>query len=251
MSISFSTKIKILVLWMMLITSNFALSQVENKVRIDTLPKKQTSFSLDVSSDFVSRFIWRGQPFEQSFCVQPTLELNIGDFTIGTWGSYSIFRDQLDEHDLYLTFNLNTSIGGFAINFWDYYNSNVGKNFFNYKDEDGAHVLEFSLRYTGPESFPLTFFGAYNFHCDPDHSTYIQLGYNTNIKDIKLNLFCGGTKGNSCLYSVQEDKLAIIYTGISATKTVKITNDFSIPFGVSYIMNPYSEKSFLIFKISI
>jgi hypothetical protein len=225
-------------------------AQEESTVKTDSTTNSKSIFSINVSADLVSRYVWRGQPFEQSFCVQPTLALNISNFTIGAWGSYSLVKDTMDEHDLYLVYTFETPSGNFTANVWDYHNPNLGKKFFNFKSDEGAHCIEFSLGYNGPKFFPINFLGAYNIHNDADKSTYIEIGYNFDIKDIKMNLFIGGTKGISKWYGVIEDKLAIINAGISATKTIKITDSFSLPIGVAYTMNPYIEKSFLIFKLS-
>jgi hypothetical protein len=230
---------------------NITFSQVENGVKSDSLNDAKSLFSMTLGSDAVSRYIWRGQVWENTFCIQPTLALNIGNFTIGVWGSYSMVKSQLDEQDLYLTYNLATNHGGFVFNLYDYYNTNLSDNYFNFKKDESGHVVEFSIGYNGTDNLPLAISASYNIFNDPDNSAYVEVGYNFNIQDIKLNLFCGGTKGSSDWYTVSDNKLAIINTGVSATKNIKLSSDFTLPVNITYILNPYIEKSFLVLKISI
>jgi hypothetical protein len=210
------------------------------------------SVSVDLGTDMVSRYVWRGLPWEESFCIQPSLSLKAFNFSFGIWGSYSLTREIMDECDLYLSYTLSTKKGDLSAYLYDYHNPNFNGEFFNFKgDGEGSHVLELYLQFDGADNFPLTFLIGYNIHNDPDKSKYFEAGYKFSVNDVNLNIFCGATSGTSEWYNVDKDKLAIINTGINASKKIKITDSFSPMLGVSYILNPYVEKSYLIFKISL
>ncbi len=60
--------------------------------------------SVSGGADFVSRYLWRGLDFGNSFSIQPSLALTSGGFEVGVWGSYPFTNtaDGNEEIDLYL-----------------------------------------------------------------------------------------------------------------------------------------------------
>ena len=208
--------------------------------------------SVSAGADIYSRYNWRGLDFGDSPSFQPSLSLSAGSFTIGAWGAYNFFSGSnpvYSENDLFASYSISTaSSGSFSILYTDYYYPSSGLSFFKY-GIDGSHVLEAGLSYSGPESFPIELAGYYNFKNDPDKSAYIQVGYPANVGEVSLSFFAGFTPASSAWYATTN--AGLINLGISATKNVVITDKFSLPVHVSYILNPYLEQSFLIAGISL
>jgi uncharacterized protein (TIGR02001 family) len=210
--------------------------------------------TVSLGADMVSRYVWRGSDFGESFSVQPMLAVSGGGFEIGTWASYSISADgsSVNEHDLYASYSFDLgNSGALSIAITDYYfPAPDGPKFFNYKgDGAGAHWIEPALGYTGPESFPITVYGAFFVHNDPDNSIYLEASYPFEISSVEFGLTAGVSAKESAMYATVG--FGFINLGISATKAIEISDRFSLPVSVSYILNPEIEKTYLVFGFGI
>jgi hypothetical protein len=209
--------------------------------------------------DLYSRYIWRGVDYGNAPSFQPAVTYTAGGLSIGTWAAYSIGSSKVDtatgaatvfaEHDLWASYSIPTESGTFALLYTDYYYPSAGLKYFDFKGTGGAHVLEVGGSYTGMESFPITIAAYYNFHNDVDNSIYVQASYPFTIEAGTLTAFVAGTPAKSAWY-VSTDA-AIINAGITLTKTVKVSETFSLPVTASYILNPHVEQSYLILGVSL
>jgi uncharacterized protein (TIGR02001 family) len=220
---------------------------------------------LDLSSDFMSRYIWRGLNLGGSSpSIQPTLEFSYGNFAIGAWGAYSISHAiTRQEMDLYASYTIADL---FNIGITDYYlpfeDTNVNE-YFNYGKDETGHVLELSAKFLGTEAIPLSLMVATNVYGadarkangDLQLSTYVELNYNFQVKETDCTLFLGFTptkpdtdNGEGWYYS---DKPGIINLGISGSKEIPITDKFSLPVNASLITNPQAGNIFLVFGFSL
>lgn len=226
-----------------------------------TLAPFVESRSQDASlgADFVSRYVWRGTDFGQSFSVQPALTIGGSGFEIGAWGSYSVAADGAgsNELDLWAGYTFETeSSGSFSVAVTDYYfpypgAAEDGMDFFNYKDDgEGAHWIEPAVSYTGPDAFPISLFAGMMVHNDPDHSLYAEVGYPIEFDgDITLDLSAGASVYDSAFYG--NDGFAFLSLAVAGTKNLKITDSFRIPVSVTYILNPEAKTDFLVFGVSL
>lgn len=214
---------------------------------------------LSLGADLMSRYVWRGFDFGESFSVQPTLEFSQGAFTIGTWASYSISADGsgANEHDLYVSI----AAGPVSFGVTDYYfpsgavgldggSFGVGAGDAPFFDVD-SHVFE---PFVSVESGGLSLYGAFLLNSefddgDADYGPYIEAGYGFEVAGTELAFAAGGILTESGFYG--NAKAALSNLSISAAKAIPITDSFAIPVGVSYIINPYSERTFLVFGISL
>ncbi len=203
--------------------------------------------SVSTGADFVSRYLWRGLDFGNTFSIQPSLALTAGDFEIGFWGSYPFANtaNGSEEMDLYLSY----SISDISIVVTDYYFPNSGGKYGNYK-EPGAHTIEAGLSYGGSDSFPISLAAFVNVYNDDDNSIYFELGYSTKVSDVGIDLFLGGTPGGDNEFYGTE-KFNLINIGVTASKEIKITDDFSLPVFTSYVLNPNTEVGYLFFGFSL
>ena len=232
------------------------------------LPPLAHAQEFSVGADFMSRYVWRGFDFGESFSVQPTLEFTQDAFTVGTWASYSISADGsgANEHDLYVSI----AAGPVSFGITDYYfpsgvvgfngdgSFGVGADEAPFFDIE-SHVFE---PFVSVESGGLSLYGAFLLNSefsgdfgdgsrdgDTDFAPYVEVGYGFEVAGTELALAAGGILTESAFYGNTSPALSNL--SISAAKAIPITDTFSIPVGVSYIINPYSERTFLVFGISL
>jgi uncharacterized protein (TIGR02001 family) len=220
------------------------------------------NLSLSAGADVVSRYIWRGINVNDAVNIQPALTLSVSGFSVGFWGSYSLSNNSGDntfgqEVDTWIgyTYALENgmSIGALVT---DYYYPNAGikwGNFNNYDDPDGAgaHTIETGLLLKGPESFPLSLSGFINVYNDASSNTYFQIDYPTTVAEVPINFFVGasgGSKENPNYYGTES--FNVINVGVKATKSVKITENYSLPVSVTFLINPRTEISYLVLGLT-
>ena len=113
-------------------------------------------------------------------------------------------------------------------------------------------MLEAGLSVTGPETFPITVSGYINFYNDAGNNAYFQIDYPITAGETSLNFFVGatpGSKDNPDYYGTGD--FAIINAGITAGRDIVISEKFSLPLSVSYILNPEAEISYVVVGISL
>ena len=233
---------------------------------INTVSAQQDSCKgrLDISADLMSRYIWRGLNLGGSSpSIQPGIEYTNGNFALGAWGAYSFSNAVTSqEMDLYLGY---TIADRFNVTITDYFlpKEDTLNNYFNYSKGRTNHIFEVSAKFLGTEKLPLSLMIATNVYGsdtkksngDNQFSTYIELGYNFNLKETGCNAFIGFTpnnpdesKGEVGFYGPGP---GVINLGITATKEIRITDSFSLPVNASLLTNPQAENIFLVFGISL
>jgi hypothetical protein len=227
--------------------------------------EKACKSKLDLSADIMSRYIWRGLNLGGSSpSIQPNLEYSCGNLAIGAWGAYS-FNHAItkQEADLYVSYTIAEL---FNITATDYFLPNedtLPNHFFNYRKDETGHLLEISAKFLGTEKIPLSLMVATNVYGadakksngDNRYSTYVELGYSFNVKDTECSAFLGFTpdkpdtnKGETGYYG---NGPGVINLGVTTSKSIKITDTFSLPVSTSIITNPQAENIFLVFGISL
>lgn len=218
--------------------------------------------SLNAGADFVSRYIWRGLNINDAINIQPVLSLSVSGFSVGFWGSYSLSNNSSEdiygqELDTWIGYNYafenGMSIGAIVT---DYYFANAGikwGNFNNYDNPDGpgAHTIETGLLLRGPDSFPLSLSGFINVYNDAGNNTYFQIDYPVTVVEVPLNFFIGasgGSEENPDYYGTEI--FSVTNIGVKTTKSVKITEDYSLPVSVTFLINPRTEISYLVFGLT-
>jgi len=180
-------------------------------------------------SDLVSRYVWRGTDFGDAVSVQPGIAYSTGAIEIGAWSSWALSGAGANENDIYVSF----AAGPVGITITDYFfPTGVVNDFFNYKDEDGIHILEVSASY---ETGPVNLMGAFNFLGDGEDSFYLEAGYGLGEMDgIEVGLTAG--LGNGA-YTTDTDPMLV-------NLSINLSKD---DYFASYILNPDKETTFLIF----
>ena len=224
------------------------------------------SINIDLGADVTSSYIWRGMQVNSSPNVQPSISLNLSNFSFGFWGSYSLTNKNSFDDDYATSSEIDTWISytqelrnGMELTAFvtDYFYPNAGfkfGNFNNYDDPNGpgGHTIEAGLSLTLPESIPLTVSGYYNVYNDAGNNVYFQVDYSTSISDVPVDVFVGATTGsedNPVYYGA--DSFSVINLGLTVSKEIEITDEFSLPVNSSLIFNPKAEALFMVFGFSL
>ena len=140
---------------------------------------------------------------------------------------------------------------------------NVDNKYFNYKNETTGHTFEASLSYAGPDKFPIQVYAGIHFYGDDkckdstgvcgagdknNYSIYLEAAYQFTVKGIGVKPFIGGIPYGSSWYG---PSAGVVNMGFTASKSIKITNDFSLPVYASIITNPQTQCVFFVFGLTL
>jgi hypothetical protein len=205
-----------------------------------------------VNTDIVSSYIWRGiKQGSNQPNIQPAVSYASGNFSIGATGSGN-FSGSLKELDLYATYNISPL---FAVTLNDYdWIFTENKSYFNYRNNGTDHIFEGSVSYAGVESFPLTasintaFYGA-DKKADGNqaYSTYVELTYPVAAN---AKVFAGASLFDSpTVYN--NSGFSIVNVGLKISKSIAITDKFSLPAYGIVGANPNTKNAFFVVGISL
>lgn len=219
---------------------------------IAVLATMSVKAQFSVGTDIVSNYVWRG--VEQDLTntkgtpnIQPSLSFAAGNFTIGAWGSYGILGT-VKEVDIYASYKISDIL---SVTVTDY-NWNFTQSYFAY-GTGTDHVFEGTLSYAGVEAFPMTatlntmFYGAdKKTSGDQAYSTYMELGY--PIAE-NANIFLGAALNESANYGTSG--FAITNVGFKLSKSLELTDKFSLPVYGILGVNPNAKDAFLVLGITL
>ncbi len=220
----------------------------------DSIIVEQAAVNVDFSADFVSAYVWRGVQLSDGINIQPVVSLQAGGFEMGVFGSNN-FSNNFYEVDLFASY----TVKGFTLGIIDYflvYNQpiNTNSNYFDYSDTTN-HFIELSAAYEFSSKFPLRILlTTFVYGADKDensnnyYSSYIELGYKINTKQLNYDFFIGAALNDNFVYL--NDK-GIINVGLKLEKSLKITDKFSLPLNLTLSSNPVRENIFIVFGITI
>lgn len=209
---------------------------------------------INVSTDIVSSYIWRGMVADPTPNIQPGLVFTYKNLTAGAWASTN-FTGTYQEVDLYVTY----AIGSFSLTVNDYcWDPNISNTpYFEYNNDKTGHIFEGSLLYTGGENFPVKLTAATCFYgADKkvdgsklinQYSTYFEASYPFNISGKKLEAFVGFTPEEG-LYG---NGMGVVNLMLSNTREIKISDQYTLPVKGSLIFNPQQSRAFFMLTISL
>jgi hypothetical protein len=195
--------------------------------------------------DLMSRYLWRGQDYGQAPSIQPGLSATWKDFTLGAWGAYKFTGSGNQETDLYLS----KTIGPITLVVWDYwsYCDTTSMDYFDYKQKTTSHQFEAQVLLSGNEKLPFNLLGSYFFYgSDTTNSIYFELQYLHSIGSTDLVLFAGfQPKGK-----YYAEKAAFVNVGCTIQKELAITDRWSLPLSLSFVINPALKSANLVAGVS-
>lgn len=199
-------------------------------VNVEKTTAQEVNFNTGL--DFYSTYVFRGVAFSGP-SVQPYLELETGNFTIGGWGSQGY--DGFQEMDLYASYGFDF---GLSIGITDYYYP--GSDYF---DGDG-HAFEVN---SGLDLGSLSLSANMVLNEAPEAGSaggdlYFEAGLSLGAAD----LFFGAGDG----WHSTDGEFNLVNVGISTTKEIQITEFFSLPLTGALILNPDSEQFYVVVGVS-
>jgi hypothetical protein len=194
---------------------------------------QETKSTLNVTTDFVSSYIWRGSQLGKGPAIQPTVEFTSGRFTLGAWGTYCLSDDEAPEADLYTSL----SLGNLTVGLTDYY----FPGFSWFKSENHAFELN-----GGWEQGIFSFSGNWILN-EGGGATGNDLYFEAGIQAGNVNLFAGAGNG----WHTPSGKFNVCNIGISSSREVTVTSTFSLPITGSVILNPVSEQLHIVVGITL
>jgi len=194
---------------------------------------QETKSAVNVTTDFVSSYIWRGTKLGKGPAIQPTVEFTSGIFTLGAWGSYCLSDNEAPEADLYTSL----SLGNLTLGFTDYYFP--GLSWF----KSGNHAFELN---GGWEQGIFSCSGNWILN-QGGGSKGNDLYFEAAIQAGKVNLFAGAGNG----WHTPGGKFNVCNIGISSSREVPVSNTFNLPITGSVILNPASEQFHIVVGITL
>lgn len=193
------------------------------------------------SADIVSSYVWRGLYLSNS-SIQPTATFSTKGFSIGGWGSAGM--DGYLEADLFAKYQFNF---GLWLGLTDYYFPSIenGNDYFDASEETGSHAFEINGGY-GIAGFNIA--GNYVINKSggvgsQGSDVYFEADY--SYKNFRI--FVGGGDG---WHSVSGN-FNITNIGVGITKNISITDTFSFPLKGSIILNPNTQKFYVVAGITL
>lgn len=205
----------------------------------------------DAGFDVCSRHIWRGDKLGTAPAFEPTVTVADGRFSFNFWASVTT-NNSYSEIDLTPAWQFKH----FQLTLFDYYNPVPGaeNRYFQFWEKEGRHSLElvadnYSLERQRFKWFAATFLlGDRNDETEkPFYSTYFEFKYPFIAFGLGAEPFIGMTPSRG----YYADRAAVINSGISLNKELPLTSYLSLPLSVSFIYNPYREKTYLVFSAGI
>ena len=212
----------------------------------------QGAFS--TGADIVSSYVWRGVPQDRAVTgnpslgspnIQPYVSYSIGGLTAGAWASTS-FLGNVKEVDLYATYAFSSAL---SLTLTDY-NWNFAGNYFNY-GSGTDHVFEATLAgtvgsFTG--SLNTMFAGADKLASGKNaYSSYAELGYQI-CPEAKCFVGAALNKSPGVYYT---SGFGVTNVGLKVTKSIAITDKFSLPLYGIVGLNPDAKSAFFVAGITL
>lgn len=206
-------------------------------------------------ADIVSSYVWRGVPQDRAVegnptlgspNIQPYVSYCIGGFTAGAWASTG-FLGNVKEVDLYATYAFSSAL---SLTLTDYNWIFAPGNYFNY-GSGTDHVFEATLAGTvGSFSGSLNtmFAGADKLTSGKNaYSSYAEVGYQICPE---AKAFVGAALNKSPGVYLTSG-FGVTNVGLKVTKSIAITDKFSLPLYGIVGLNPYAKSAFFVAGITL
>lgn len=210
----------------------------------------QDKVEATVSADFVSKYVWRGQP-SGDVSVQPTLGLSYKGLSLTAWGSYGISNpDDNEELDLTLAY----TNGGFNVGVTDYWIAKDSK-YFSYANGKTNHVFEANVGYDfGPVALQwcTNFAGKDGLNKDGDraYSSYFEASAPFKLGGCDWKAAVGVVPYATDYYA-KANGFAVTNVSVMASRDIHITKSFTLPLFATIAANPSTQKAYFVFGFTL
>ncbi|OAV66590.1 hypothetical protein Barb4_02833 [Bacteroidales bacterium Barb4] len=214
-------------------------------------------FEVTPSADLVSSYVWRGV-YTAGASFQPGVTLSYAGLSLGAWGSTDFLDGGTNEFDIALGY----SFGNVSLGVTDYWWR--GRDAF-YTDK-GSHLYEATIGY-GIGNLSLqwnTFFAGDDDkevlerdanenplkYGDNQFSTYVEASYAFDVQGVTLTPTVGISPWTGIYHGADKTGFGFSQLSLTASKSLKITDSFSLPVFAQAIYSPTTEKAFMVFGIN-
>ena len=90
--------------------------------------------------------------------------------------------------------------------------------------------------------------GVYGAGTNNNFSTYLEAAYLFNVKGFGVKPFIGGIPFGSAWYGPYG---GVINAGLTVSKSIPVTKDFSLPVYGSLITNPQTQSVYMVFGVTL
>ena len=161
-----------------------------------------------------------------------------------------VFTISILHDHLWLSHTIVAGGSSVTLGLTSYYFPNAGADIFDLDGGgEGAHYVEPFVSYEGDSSFPIRLSVAAIVYNDPNHSAYLEAGYPFEVAGTELEMTVGFIPAASGFYGTES--AAFTNLSLSASRNLPISDQFALPLFVTYTLNPYAERSYLVFGVSI
>ncbi len=198
-----------------------------------------------------TKYLWRGIEYGTSPVIFPTLSYSNNGIYIYGMGGYATDGSH-QEVDLGISYNFKDI--SLSINDY-YYPTPVGENdkYFNLKGKETGHWFESCIQYS-PSKIPVwcllsTYFAGADKKTESKSqawSSYAEIGGYYNFDNNNVLSLAIGAALNKSFYNDYIHNFTVCNIELKYSHEFS-TSHISIPISVSYIINPYREKSFVSF----
>ena len=217
----------------------------------------QDDLTFDTGVNITSRFIYRGVELGSSPHIQTALGINKGNFSVYGWGSYSLGFDDGAYKEVKFWANYTIVADGFSITPQIENHYSAYQDLFDFDEDTSTHVFQASARFALDGDVAPDFVIGYTFWGGPANTLYTEAGLNFGLGDYSMRTFLStqvapdATIGNpGFVDDGYVDNFVVNQIGITGSRTMEITDKFSIPLGVGLIVNPKSERIFVTATVS-
>ena len=233
---------------------NILLTSIFTTLLFFNLQEAKSQINVDLNSTITSRHYWRGIMVSNSVNYEGDLVLHAKDFSFGAWGGYA-FDNTYSEFDFHMAWQISDRL---SFSVWDLYASRDrcsidDYNYFDFDRKSTNHLLDASVNYVVGEKFPLkiswsTMLWGRDLDAkgNQNYSSYLEVGYPLVTGATNINLFAGLNIFENSTYGEHTN---IVNMGLTATKKIKLTENFQIPVWGTIAINPEAESANLIFGL--
>lgn len=198
-----------------------------------------------------SRHVWRGEKLGTAPSIEPSVTFYSGQFSLNIWAAQTL-DNSYSEINLVPAFQFKH----FQLTIFDYYNPvpEEENSFFIFQEGKNRHSVELTLDNYSVEKQKLKWMiGAFLMGDQnkatghPFFSSYLEFSYPFTVSEIEISPFLGFTP----FRGYYADRFAVINSGISFSKSFKISSVLSIPIKASYIFNPNRNNQFFVIASGI
>ena len=232
----------------------YAFMLMQNHMNAETLDQDTdgcvSNFHLSLSGQ--SKYMWRGIEYGTSPVLFPSISFDSNGLYVYAMGGYAT-NGSHQEVDMGISYSLSD----FTISVNDYYYpTTVGENdkYFNLKGKETGHWVEGCIQYA-PSQLPISlllssYFAGADKKPDSDKqawSSYAEIGGHYGFLDNNVLSLAVGAALNKSFYNDYAHGFSVCNIELKYSHEFSF-NKISIPVSVSYIVNPYREKSYVTFS---